>query len=41
MIAINKSGVRAHHNFADAGEPTLGAGVDAFLARLEPDPGFV
>jgi hypothetical protein len=41
LIAINKSEVRAHHNFADAGEATLGAGVDAFLARLEPEPGFV
>jgi hypothetical protein len=40
LIAINKSVVRARYDFADAGEPTLGAGVDAFLAWLEPEPGF-
>jgi predicted GTPase len=26
--------VRARYDFAEAGEPTLGATVDAFLARL-------
>ena len=32
LIAVNKPVVRARYEFADAGEPTLGAVIDAFLA---------
>ena len=32
LIAVNKPIVRARYEFAEAGEPTLGAVVDAFLA---------
>jgi predicted GTPase len=32
LIAVNKSIVRARYEFAESGEPTLGAVVDAFLA---------
>jgi predicted GTPase len=35
LIAIDKPVVRARYDFADAGEPTLGSVVDAFLARIE------
>ena len=35
LIAIDKPVVRARYEFADAGEPTLGSVVDAFLARLD------
>jgi predicted GTPase len=33
LIALDKPVVRARYEFADAGEPTLGSLVDAFLAR--------
>jgi predicted GTPase len=33
LIALEKPVVRARYEFADAGEPTLGSLVDAFLAR--------
>ncbi|HEX4994703.1 MAG TPA: GTP-binding protein, partial [Methylomirabilota bacterium] len=36
LISINKPVVRARYDFADAGEPTLGSVVDAFLTRLAP-----
>jgi predicted GTPase len=35
LLAINKPVVRARYDYADAGEPTLGSVVDAFLTRLE------
>ncbi len=35
LIAIDKPVVRARYEFADAGDPTLGSVVDAFLARLD------
>jgi len=38
LIALEKPVVRARYEFADAGEPTLGSLVDAFLAR-EPARG--
>jgi predicted GTPase len=34
LIAIDKPVVRARYDFAEAGEPTLGSLVDAFLARV-------
>ncbi len=34
LVAIDKPVVRARYDFAEAGEPTLGALVDDFLARL-------
>jgi predicted GTPase len=33
LIALEKPVVRARYEFEDAGEPTLGSIVDAFLAR--------
>ena len=39
MIVINKPVARARYDFANAGEPMLEAVVDAFLERLEPEPG--
>jgi predicted GTPase len=33
LIAVNKPVVRARYEYADAGEPTLGSVIDAFLAR--------
>jgi predicted GTPase len=33
LLALEKPVVRARYEFADAGEPTLGSLVDAFLAR--------
>ena len=33
LIALDKPVVRARYEFADAGDPTLGAIVDRFLAR--------
>lgn len=33
LLALEKPVVRARYEFADAGEPTLGSFVDAFLAR--------
>ncbi len=33
LLALEKPVVRARYEFADAGEPTLGSVVDAFLAR--------
>lgn len=33
LIPLEKSVVRAHYDFEDAGEPTLGSLVDAFLMR--------
>jgi predicted GTPase len=33
LLPIRKPVVRARYEYADAGEPTLGAAVDAFLAR--------
>ena len=33
LVALDKPVVRARHEFADAGTPTLGALVDRFLAR--------
>ena len=33
LVALDKPVVRARYEFADAGEPTLGALVDGFLAR--------
>jgi predicted GTPase len=33
LLALQKPVVRARYEFADAGEPTLGSFVDAFLAR--------
>jgi len=39
LIAIDKPVVRARYDFAEAGEPTLGSLVDAFLARVaSPQP---
>ena len=34
LLSIVTPVVRAHYEFADAGDPTLGALVDAFLDRL-------
>ena len=34
LIALDKPVIRARYEYADAGEPTLGAQVDALLARL-------
>jgi predicted GTPase len=36
LIAVNKPVVRARYEYADAGEPTLGVVIDAFLVRLAP-----
>ena len=33
LLALEKPVVRARYEYADAGEPTLGSLVDAFLAR--------
>lgn len=33
-VAIEKPVVRARYDFADAGDPTLGSVIDAFLARI-------
>ena len=35
LVAIDKPVVRARYEFADAGEPTLGALVDSLLDRRE------
>jgi predicted GTPase len=35
LVGLNKPVVRARYEFADAGNPTLGALVDRFLARGE------
>jgi predicted GTPase len=35
LIAIKVPVVRARYDYADAGEPTLGSVVDAFLTRIE------
>jgi len=37
LLALEKPVVRARYEFADAGEPTLGSLVDAFLGRLAAD----
>ena len=34
LIAVNKPVVRARYEYADAGEPTLGVLIDAFLVRI-------
>lgn len=39
LITIDKPVVRARYDFADAGEPTLGSVIDAFLARTERGSG--
>jgi predicted GTPase len=36
LIHIEKPVVRARYEFADAGEPTLGSLIDAFLATRPP-----
>jgi predicted GTPase len=38
LIAIAKPVIRARYEYADAGEPTLGSVVDAFLARRDGAP---
>ena len=41
LIAVNKPVVCARYEYADAGEPTLGVVIDAFLVRLArhaPEP---
>jgi predicted GTPase len=39
LMSIDKPVVRARYELADAGEPTLGAEVDMYLARLERGSG--
>jgi predicted GTPase len=39
LIRIRKPVIRARYEYADAGEPTLGAVVDAFLARRDGSGG--
>jgi predicted GTPase len=37
LITVNKPVVRARYEFADAGEPTLGAVIDSFLRGASAD----